>query len=82
MISAEGITNPSTDPDQKLKAIFKENTNGTFTVSTKGVCEVVLQGNDFKDAMSKLVRTVAALKKASKVPAAFELRGGLELFFE
>jgi|GEM_PF-3322635 len=53
MISAEGTATPSTEPDQKLKAIFKENTDGSFTVSTSGACEVVLQGSDFKDAMSK-----------------------------
>ncbi len=82
MIFAEGTAQSSIDPDQKLKASFKENIDGSFTVSTRGVCEVVLQGSDFKDAMSKLIRTVTALKKAGKVPATFELRGNLELFFE
>lgn len=65
-----------------LKAIFREHRNGTYSVRTEGVSKLSVEGEDFKDVMLQLVRTVNLLKKVNELPAEFELKAHLKVHFE
>ncbi len=71
---------PHTNP--KLTAVLKEDEKGGYSIKTKGIVELALYGVNFKDAMCQLVRAVNLLRDSNQIPATFDLKKGLEIFFE
>jgi hypothetical protein len=66
----------------KLKAMLSEDGQGGYIIRTEGITEFVLRGGDLKDAMNQLVKAIHGLKKANRIPASFDLKKSLEVFFE